>query len=135
MERLFFSTEIEDRRELSRVVLISKYRYHPQMIQFDVLDYPRRQANIEEKQGRFRLDRYRPFAFQHGRMVYNPSDHNCIRNAVDNPWASCPGKDPEHEYYVIHPLRWSLQLTITTVTFDVASEQMYYCKVRIKCDL
>ena len=39
------------------------------MIQFDILDYPRWQANIEEKQGRFQLDRYRPFAFRHGSMV------------------------------------------------------------------
>ena len=46
------------------------------MIQFDVLDDPRWQANIEKKQRRFRLDRYRPFAFQYGSLVYNPRDHN-----------------------------------------------------------
>ena len=92
MERPFFPTEIEARRELAHVGLISKHHYRPQMIQFDVLDVPRWQANIEEKQGRFRLDRYRPFAFQHGSMVYNPRDHNWILNATDNPWANCPGK-------------------------------------------
>ena len=105
------------------------------MIQFDVLDDPRWQANMEENQGRFRLDRYRPFAFQHGSMVYNPRDHNWIPNATDNPRANCPGKDSEHEYHVIHTLGWSLQLTNITLTFDVASEQMYYGQVRIKCDL
>ena len=72
MERPFFPTEIEARRELARVGLVSKHHYCPQMIHFDVLDNLRWQANIEEKQGCFRLDRYRPFAFQHGSMVYNP---------------------------------------------------------------
>ena len=75
MERLSFSTEIEARRELARVGLISKHHYYPQIIEFDVLDDPRWQANIEAKQGRFLLDRYRPFAFYHGSMVYNPMDH------------------------------------------------------------
>ena len=46
------------------------------MIQFDVLDDPRWHANIEEKQIRFRFDRYRPFSFQHGSMVYKTRDHN-----------------------------------------------------------
>ena len=69
MERPFFPTEIEARRELARVCLISKHHYPLQMIQFDVLDDPRWQENIEEKQGSFRLDRYRPFAFQHVSMV------------------------------------------------------------------
>ena len=64
MERPFFPTQIEARRELARVVLINKNHYPPQMIQFDVLDDPRWQANIEEKQGSFRLDRYRPTSFQ-----------------------------------------------------------------------
>ena len=64
MERSFFPTEIEARRELARVALIGKNHYRPQMIQFEVLDNPRWQANIEEKQGRFRLDNYRPFSFQ-----------------------------------------------------------------------
>ena len=105
------------------------------MIQFDLLDDPRWQAIIEEKQGRFRLDRYRLFSFQHGSMVYNPRDHNWIPDPTDNPWANCPGKDPEHEYYVIHTLGWSLQLSNITLTFDVASEHMYYGKVRIKCDM
>ena len=57
MERPFFPTEIEVHRELARVGLINKNHYCPQMIQFDVLDDPRWQANIEDKQGRFRLDR------------------------------------------------------------------------------
>ena len=116
MERPFFPTEIEARSELGRVGLISKHHYRPQMIQFDELDDPRWQANIEEKQGRFRLDRYRPFAFQHGSIVYNPLDHNWIPNATDNPWANCPGKDSEHKYHVIHTLRWSLQLINITLT-------------------
>ena len=135
MERPFFRTEIEAHRELVRVGLISKRHYRPRMIQFDVLDDPRWQAIIEEKQGRFRLDRYRLFSFQHGGMVYNPRDHNWIPDPTDNPWANCPGKDPELEYYVIHTLGWSLQLSNITLTFDVASEHMYYGKVRIKCDM
>ena len=109
--------------KVARVGLISEYHYRPQMIQFDVLDDPRWQANIEEKQGRFQLDRYRPFAFQHGSMVYNPRDHNWIPNATDNPWANCLGKNPEHEYHVIHTLGWSLQLTNITLTFDLMSPQ------------
>ena len=68
-------------------------------------------------------------------MVYNPRDHNWIPNATDNPSANCPGKDPEHEYHVIHTLGWSLQLTDITLTFDVATEHMYYGKVCIKCDI
>ena len=68
-------------------------------------------------------------------MVYNPRDHNWIPNATDNPWANCPGKDPEHEYHVIKTLGWSLQLTNITLTFDVASEHTYYGKVRIKCNI
>ena len=68
-------------------------------------------------------------------MVYNPRDHNRIPNATDNPWANCPGKDPEHENHVIHTLGWSLQLTNITLTFDVASEHKYYGKVCIKWDI
>ena len=105
------------------------------MIRFDELDDPRWQANIEEKQGRFRLDHYRPFSFQHGSMVYNPRNHSWIPNATDNPWANCPGKDPKHAYHVIHTQGWSLQLTNISLTYDVASEHMYYGNVRIKCDL
>ena len=134
-ERPFFPTEIEARRELACIGLIGKNHYRRQMIQFAVLDDPCWQANIEEKQGRFRLDRYRPFSFQHGSMVYNPRDHNWIPNGTDNPWANCPGKDSEHEYHVIHTQGWSLRLTNITLTFDVASEHMYYGKVRIKCDI
>ena len=52
---------MEARRELARVGLLSKNHYRPQMIRFDVSDDTRWQANIEEKQGRFRLDRYRSF--------------------------------------------------------------------------
>ena len=40
MERPFFPTETEARRELARVGLISKHHCRPQMIQFDVLDDP-----------------------------------------------------------------------------------------------
>ena len=119
LERPFFPTEIEARRELARVGLISKHHYHPQIIQFDVLDDPRWQAKIEAKQGRFQLDRYRPFAFQLGSMVSNPRDHEWIPNATDNPWANCPVKNPEHEYHVIHTIGWSLQLTNITLTFDI----------------
>ena len=133
MERPFFPTEIEARRELTRIGLINKNHYYPQHIQFDMLDDPQWQARIEEKQGRFQLDRYRPFAFQHGSLVYNPNDHNWIPNATDNPWANCPGKNPQNEYHIIHTLGWSLQLTNITLTFDVASEHMYYGKDRFRC--
>ena len=85
METSFFPTENEARRELARVALISKHHYHPQILQLDVLDGPRWQANIEAKLGRFQLDRYRPFAFQHGSLVYNPRDRGWIPNAADNP--------------------------------------------------
>ena len=135
MERLFFPTEIGARREHALVGLISKHHYYPKVIQFDVLGDPRWQANKEEKQGRFRLDRYRAFAFQHGSMAFNPGDHNWIPNATDNPWANSPGKDPEHEYHAIHTLGWSLQLTNVTLIFDVASEHKYCGNVRIKCNL
>ena len=135
IERPFFPTEIEDRKKLARVGLISKLHYHRQIIQFDVLDDPRWQANIEAKQGRFQIDRYRHFAFQHGSMVYNARDHEMIPNATDNPWANCPGKSTEHEYYDIHPLGWSLQLTNIIHSFDVKSESIYYGKICIKCDL
>ena len=103
---------------------MSKHHYRPQMIRFDVLDNPRCQGNIEEKQGCFRLDRHRPFAFQNGSMVYYPRDHNWIPNATDNPWANCHCKDPDHEYYVIHTIGCSLQLTNITLTFDIPSEHM-----------
>ena len=75
MNKPLIRKEIEARRELARVVLISNHHYHPQMIQFDVRD-SRRQANTEAKQGCFQLDRYRPFAFQHESMVYNLRDHD-----------------------------------------------------------
>ena len=90
---------------------------------------------IEAKQGRFQPDRYRPFALQHGSLVYNPKDQEWIPNATDNHWANCPGRNPEHEHHVIHTLGWSLQLTNITLTFDVKSESIYYGKIRIKCDL
>ena len=104
MERPFFPTEIEARRELARVGFISTHHYHQQIIQFDVLDDPRWQVNIEAKQGRFQLDRYRPLAFQHGNMVYNPRDNGWMPNATDNPWSNCPGKNSEHKYHVIQTL-------------------------------
>ena len=135
MEKPFFPTEIESRRELAPVGLINKEHYHPQIFQFDVLDDPRWQANIEAKKSRFQLDRYRPFAFQHGSMVYNPRDHEWIPNATENPWANCPGQNPQHEYHVIPTLGWSLQLTNITLNFDVKSKSIYYGKIRIKFDL
>ena len=134
MERLFFPTEIGACRELARVGLVCKHNYHPQMIQFDVLNNPRWQANIEAKQGRFQLDRYRPFAFQHGNTVYSPRDHAWIPNATDNPRANCLGKNAEQDYHVIDTLGWSLQLTIITLSFEVKSESIYYGKRRIKFD-
>ena len=103
MERPFFPTEVEARRELARIGLISKHHYHTQMIQFDLLDDPRWQANIEEKQSRFQLDRYRPFAFQHGSLVYNPRDYNWSPSATDNPWANCPGKTNPRTLISCHP--------------------------------
>ena len=106
MEITFFPTEIEARKKLARVGLISKHHYHLQMIQFAVLDDPRWRANIEEKEGRFQLDRSRHFVFQHGSMDYNPRDHEWIPNITANPWANCPGKNPEHGYHVIHTLGW-----------------------------
>ena len=60
MERSFFPIEVEARRELARIGLIIKHHYHPQILQFDVLDDPSWQANIEAKQGSFQIDRYRP---------------------------------------------------------------------------
>ena len=89
MEKPFFPTEIEARSELARIGLISKHHYHPQIKQFDVLNDPRWQANIEAKQGRFQLDRYRHFAFNHRKMVYNPRNYEWIPNVTDNPWANC----------------------------------------------
>ena len=68
-------------------------------------------------------------------MVYNTRDHNWIPNATDSPWANCPGKGSEHKNYVIDTLGLSLQLANITLTFDVASEPMYYGKVRKKCDI
>ena len=85
MEKSFFPTDNETRGELESFGLISKHHYRPQIIQFDVLDYPRWQSNIEAKQGPFQLDPYRPFAFQHGIMIYNPQDHEWIPNTTDIP--------------------------------------------------
>ena len=64
MERPFFPTEIEARRELARPGLIKKHHYHPELIQFSLLNGPRWQSNKEAKQGRFHLDRYDSFGFQ-----------------------------------------------------------------------
>ena len=135
MERRFFPTEIEAPRDLSRVGLISSHHYRPQMIQFDVLDDPRWQANRKLKQGHFQPDRAKPFAFQHGSMVYKPRDHSWIPNATDNPWANSPGKNLQNEFHIIHTLGLSLQLTNITLTFDVTTEHMYYSEVCIKCHL
>ena len=72
MERTFFPTKIEARREIARVGLVNKHHYHSQMKQFDLIRDPRWQANIKDKQGRFQLNGHRPFAFQYGNMAYNP---------------------------------------------------------------
>ena len=58
-ERPFFPTEKEARKELARVGLKSKHHYDPLIIQFDIIDDSRWHANIEAKQGRFQLYRYR----------------------------------------------------------------------------
>ena len=63
MERPFFPTEIDTRRELASIELITKRHYHPQLIPFGLLNDPRWQANIEAKQSHFQLGRYRPIAF------------------------------------------------------------------------
>ena len=57
MERFCFPTEIEARRELSLLVLLSKHYYQPQIIQVDVLRDTCCKANIEAKKGRFQLNR------------------------------------------------------------------------------
>ena len=41
MGKPFIPTETESRREFAGVCLTSKHHYHPQTIQFDVLDDPR----------------------------------------------------------------------------------------------
>ena len=92
MERLF-SAEIEARRELAGIFLINKQHYHPQLKQFDLINDSRWQAIIEAKQSRFHLYCYRPYAFQHGVLLYNPRDHEWIPNATDNSWANCPGQN------------------------------------------
>ena len=104
-------------------------------MQFHVLKDQRWKANIEAKQGRFQLDRYRTKhdIDQHGNMVYNAREHERIPNATDNPWTNYPVKNPEHEYHVIHTL--SVQLNNITLSFDVKSESIYYGKTRINCDI
>ena len=105
------------------------------MVQTDVLDDPRWQANMDEKQGRFRFDRYRYFAFN--------TEACCIIHVIIIgspmpqiiPGLTVPEKQTEYEYHVNHTLGWSLQLTNITLTFDAASDYLYYGKVRIKCDL
>ena len=67
-------------------------------------------------------------------MVYNPRDQEWIPNATDNPWANCPGQNPEHEYHIIQTLTWSLQLTNITLSFHVKSESICYYKTRFKCE-
>ena len=55
--------------EFASLGLVSKHQYHPQLMQFDVLNDPLWQANIKTKHGRFQPDRFYPFAFQHRNMV------------------------------------------------------------------
>ena len=100
-----------------------------------VLNAPRRQANIESKQGRFQLNCYQPFAFKHGSLVYNSRDHDWIPNTTDNPWDHCPGQNPKRESHVIHTLGWSLQLNDITLIFDVKSERVYYGETGMKKDI
>ena len=69
MEGPSFPTDIEALRELASFGLVSKHQYHPQLMQFDVLYDSFWQANIKSKQGRFQLDRFYPFAFQHRNKV------------------------------------------------------------------
>ena len=123
LKDLSFPQELKLAENL-RVFLVSKYHYHPRKIQFDVLDDPKLKANIEAKQDRFQLDRYRPLAFQHGSLLYNAWDHEWIPNATDNSWDSCSGQNPEHEYHFIQTLGWSLKLTNITLSFDVKSESI-----------
>ena len=86
-------TEVETRKGRARIGLVNKRRNALQLIQFNLLNDTRWQANIEAKQGRFQLDRYRHSAFQNRNLVCNPRDHNLIPNATDNPWANCPGQN------------------------------------------
>ena len=75
MEGPIFLTEVKARRELARLGLVNKLPYQTDLIQFDLLNDPRCQRNIEAKQGRFQLDRYRPFTSQQGNLIYNPRDN------------------------------------------------------------
>ena len=74
MELPFFPTEIEARRELSHVGLISKNHYHPQTIQFDVLEDPRWQANIEKKT--------RPFLFRSLKTFFSKTEARFITHEI-----------------------------------------------------
>ena len=102
MERSFFPTEIETRGLFARSGLVNKHHYDSQLKLLDSLNDLRWKANIEAKHGRFKFDRYRPFAFQYGNLVCNPGEPNWIPNAIDNAWENCPGQSPIHEYHVIH---------------------------------
>ena len=50
MDRTFFSTEIEARRELARLGRLNKYSYEPQLIQVYLLNDPRNQTLQQAKQ-------------------------------------------------------------------------------------
>ena len=53
MKRPFVSTEAEARRKIALAGPVSKHPYHTTFIQFGLLNDPRWQANIEDKQSRF----------------------------------------------------------------------------------
>ena len=59
--RLLFPTEIGARRELAHLALVSKHQYHPETIEFDVLNNQRWQANIKPKEARFQTRSLSPF--------------------------------------------------------------------------
>ena len=72
LERLIFRPKNEALREIAHTGLINKQ----QLIQFDLLNGERWQANIEAKQGGFHLNRYLHFVFSteisyiiHGSMI------------------------------------------------------------------
>ena len=111
MEKLFYPIKIEARRKFARLSLISKHHYQPQIIQFDVLDYQRWQANIEAKRSFSTWSLQTFWSPTRGKEVYKPRDHEGIPNATDNPLAKCLGQNLDYEYHVIDTLGWSLQLT------------------------
>ena len=101
-ERHFLPSEIETRGELTRIGIKNNY-YYPHLIYFDLLSNTRWQDNIEAKQGRFQLNRFRFFAFQL-QPSSNMRNHDWFPYATDNSWAKCPDQTPTYEHHVIHTL-------------------------------